>query len=56
MTTDIFIILKHQLGDENPQDDFDALQDMTREEALAYVEAESTTTTEEILDLASQLR
>lgn len=53
--SDLFFILKHQLGDENPQDDFDALQEMTLEETLAYVEAEGTNTTEEILNLANQL-
>lgn len=56
MTKDVLTILKHQVADENPQDDFDALQEMTREQALAYLEAEGTITTEEILDLASQLR
>lgn len=56
MTTDTLLILRHQLGDENPQDDFDSLQSMTQEEALAYVDAEGTNTTEEILRLADQLR
>lgn len=56
MTTEILSILKHQLGDENPQDDFQTLQDMTVEETLAYVEAEGTNTTENILNLAEQLR
>jgi hypothetical protein len=55
MTLDSFTILKHQLGDENPQDDFDAVQSMTLEETLAYVDAESTNTTENILTLAAQL-
>ena len=55
MTSDLQFILKHQLGDENPQDDFDALQAMTLEETLAYVQAEGTNTTEEILNLSSQL-
>lgn len=56
METDILLTLKHQLGDENPQDDFQTLQDMTIEETLAYVEAEGTNTTETILNLAEQLR
>jgi hypothetical protein len=56
MTTDILSILRHQLGDENPQDDFGSLQLMTQEEVLAYVDAEGTNTTEEILNLADQLR
>jgi len=56
METDILSTLKHQLGDENPQDDFQTLQDMTVEETLAYVEAEGTNTTETILNLAEQLR
>jgi len=55
MTTDLLVIIKHQLGDENPQDDFDAVQNMTLEETLAYVEAEGTNTTENILKLAQQL-
>ena len=55
MTLDSFIIIKHQLADENPQDDFDAVQNMTLEETLAYVEAEGTNTTENILRLAQQL-
>lgn len=53
--SDPFLILKHQLGDENPQDDFNTLQEMTLEETLAYLEAEGTNTTEEILNLANQL-
>ena len=53
--SDPFFILKHQLGDENPQDDFDTLQEMTLEETLAYVEAEGTNTTENILNLVNQL-
>lgn len=55
MTLDSFIIIKHQLADENPQDDFDAVQNMTLEETLAYVEAAGTNTTENILTLAEQL-
>lgn len=55
MTLDSFVIIKHQLADENPQDDFDAVQNMTLEETLAYVEAEGTNTTENILRLAQQL-
>lgn len=55
MTLDSLTILKHQLGDENPQDDFDVVQNMTLEETLAYVEAEGTNTTENILKLAQQL-
>jgi len=54
--TDPFLILKHQLGDENPQDNFETLQEMTLEETLAYVEAEGTNTTEEILAYANQLK
>ena len=49
MTHDPLIILKHQLGDENPRDDFDTITAMTKEEALAYTEADGTHTTEEIL-------
>jgi len=56
MTTDIFIILKHQLGDENPQDDFDTINAMTREETLAYVEAEGKNTTENILKLYDEVK
>lgn len=55
MTSNLHSILKHQLGDENPQDDFDDLQVMTLEETLAYVQAEGTNTTEKILNLSSQL-
>lgn len=55
MTLDSFIIIKHQLADENPQDDFDSITSMTLEETLAYVEAEGTNTTENILRLAEQL-
>ena len=55
MTQDSFIIIKHQLADENPQDSFDAITSMTLEETLAYVEAEGTNTTENILRLAQQL-
>lgn len=55
MTSDLHVILKHQLGDENPQNDFNTLQEMTLEETLAYVEAEGTNTTEEILDLVQQV-
>ncbi len=48
--TDISLqTLKHQLGDENPQDSWDEIQAMTKEEALAYTEAEGTNTTESIL-------
>lgn len=53
--TDSFLILKHQLLDENPQDDWVALDSMTLEETLAYVEAEGTNTTEYILRLATEL-
>lgn len=53
--TDPFLIIKHQLMDENPQDDWDALDSMTLEETLAYVEAEGTNTTENILRLATEL-
>jgi len=56
MTTEISLNLKHQLGDENPQDDFQTLQEMTVEETLVYIEAEGTNTTENILTLAAQLR
>ena len=56
MNPEILYTLNHQLGDENPQDDFQTLQDMTVEETLAYVEAEGTNTTENILNLAEQLR
>lgn len=49
MTQDPLKILKHQLGDENPQDSFTEIEEMTKEEALAYTEAEGTNTTEEIL-------
>ncbi len=56
MNPEILYTLNHQLGDENPQDDFQTLQDMTVEETLAYVEAEGTNTTETILNLAEQLR
>ena len=55
MTQDSFIIIKHQLADENPQDSFDTITNMTLEETLAYVEAEGTNTTENILTLAEQL-
>ena len=56
MNPEILYTLNHQLGDENPQDDFQTLQDMTVEETLAYVGAEGTNTTETILNLAEQLR
>lgn len=56
MEPEILSTLKHQLGDENPQDDFQTLQDMTLEETLAYIEAEGTNTTENILNLAEQLK
>ena len=56
MTLNSFIIIKHQLADENPQDNFQTLQEMTVEETLAYVEAEGTNTTETILNLAEELR
>ena len=56
MTLNSFIIIKHQLADENPQDNFQTLQEMTVEETLAYVEAEGTNTTENILNLAEQLK
>jgi hypothetical protein len=52
----ILYIINHQLGDENPQDDFQTIQDMTVEETLAYVQAEGTNTTENILNLAEQLK
>ena len=55
MTQDSFIIIKHQLADENPQDSFDAITSMTLEETLAYVEAEGTNTSENILRLATEL-
>lgn len=55
METTLYII-KHQLGDENPQDDFQTLQNMTLEETLAYLEAEGTNTTDNIANLAEQLR
>lgn len=55
MTLDSFVIIKHQLGDENPQHSFDAITSMTLEETLAYVEAEGTITTENILRLATEL-
>ena len=55
MTLDSFVIIKHQLADENPQDSFDAITSMTLEETLAYVEAEGTNTTENILRLATEL-
>jgi len=48
--------INHQLGDENPQDNFQTLQEMTVEETLAYIEAEGTNTTENILNLAEELR
>ena len=53
--TDSFLILKHQLLDENPQDNWDALDSMTLDETLAYVELEATNTTENILKLATEL-
>jgi hypothetical protein len=53
--SDPFFILKHQLVDENPQDDSAILKAMTLEETLAYVEAEGTNTTEEITNLVNQL-
>ncbi len=56
MTLNSFIIIKHQLADENPQDNFQTLQEMTVEETLAYIEAEGTNTTETILNLAEELR
>ena len=49
MADDPLKILKHQLVDENPQNSWDEIQAMTKEEALAYTEAEGTNTTEEIL-------
>ena len=52
----ILYIINHQLGDENPQDDFQTLQEMTVEETLVYIETEGTNTTENILNLAEQLR
>tara|TARA_B100000497_G_C7480736_1_gene295204 strand:+ start:95 stop:268 length:174 start_codon:yes stop_codon:yes gene_type:complete len=55
MTQDSFIIIKHQLADENPQDSFDAITSMTLEDTLAYVEAEGTNTSENILRLATEL-
>ena len=56
MTFDTLVNLNHKLGDENPQDDFGVIQSMTKEESLAYIDAEGTITTEEILALADQLR
>ena len=56
MTQDPLIRLKHQLGDSNPQDDVDAIQAMTKEEALAYTEAEGTNTTEEILKYYDEVK
>ncbi len=56
MSFDTLFNLNHQLGDENPQDDFEVIQSMTKEESLAYIDAEGTITTEEILALADQLR
>ena len=50
--TDSFLILKHQLDDENPQHN---CYPLTLEETLAYVEAEGTNTTENILRLATEL-
>jgi hypothetical protein len=56
MTTEILSTLKHQLGDENPQDDFETLQSMTQEETLAYVDDSDTNTTSGIIEMANQLR
>ena len=56
MTHDPLKILKHQLGDENPQDDFATIEAMTKEEALAYTEAEGTNTTEEILKYYDEVK
>ena len=56
MTTNPFDLIKHQLVDENPDISSSTLQEMNLEEILAYVEAESTNTTESILAFAEELK
>lgn len=56
MTTNPLDLIKHQLVDENPDISSSTLQEMNLEEILAYVEAESTNTTESILAFAEVLK
>jgi hypothetical protein len=55
MSANSLRLLQHHLIDNNPQNSFETIYEMTLEETLAYVEAEGTNTTENILNLAIQL-
>jgi hypothetical protein len=56
MTTNPLDLIKHQLVDENPDISSSTLQEMNLEQILAYVDAESTNTTESILAFAEELK
>ena len=53
---DPFIRLKHQLEDENLKTDAPLIENMTRDEAVAYAEADGTNTTESILKLKDEVK
>ena len=55
MPSDTLLILKHQLGDENPTD-WDTIDPMTIDGVETYMSQESTVTTTEIEDLLTQAK
>jgi hypothetical protein len=53
--TDPFLILKHQLGDENLEN-FEAIQEMTLEEVETYMSTEGVITNDRIQEYLTQAK